>query len=698
MSSAEIDVQLEEALGLCRAGAFAQAEQRYRQLVASHPDTPDAWNMLAAVLYQQGVLDEAAHAAVQATQLRPAIAPYWLIRGNIEMARHAYGEAQASFRRAGEIEPAFAEAHYRLGMSLHHEFRYAEATGAYRQALRYAPDIAEIHGQLAEALVAQGRPEEALRAYEDAFARDPDGALDRRGCLGFLMGLRFDTLPAFWSAEINRIFQRADIDLAPYVNVGLNALKVRPGFRAALAAGGTPDGRWPLQDSALRVVLDDPLLRILLRNYLIADAEFEHLLTRLRARLLLSEPTRAAAPPDFLAALALQSFNNEFVFSEGELETAKVDEVRRAVEAAVADGHTLDDGTLRSMLVVAAYRPLSTLRGIDGLLASERKPPALDELFERAVLNVRVEQTLRQEIPAIGMVADAVSQAVRAMYEQHPYPRWFAVDREPALTLTSWLERELPALPPVVAPPAPRILVAGCGTGRDAIWLAANIANAQVLAVDLSLSSLAYAKRLAGRTGVANIDFRQSDILALEQLTQRFDVIASTGVLHHMRDPQAALGVLTRLLVPGGLFKIGLYSERARAPVNAARAAIKQAQLAPTEHDIRTFRATVLSAEQGSPLYALRVSNDFYSMSMCRDLLFHVHEYQYRLPQISAMLDAAGLAVLGLTHLPRQAVALFRRMFPDDPLMRDFTNWDIYEAEYPDTFNGMFHIWCRKAG
>ena len=127
MSNAEIGSMLSEALQLCEAGALAQAEQVCRRVLAHDADVPDAWNMLAAVLYQQGQLDEAAEVTQRATQMRPAIAPYWLTRGNIAMARDRNPEAQSSFVRALELDPEFAEAHYRLALSHHRDDRMADA-------------------------------------------------------------------------------------------------------------------------------------------------------------------------------------------------------------------------------------------------------------------------------------------------------------------------------------------------------------------------------------------------------------------------------------------------------------------------------------------------------------------------------------------------------------------------------------------
>ncbi len=59
---------------------------------------------------------------------------------------------------------------------------------------------------------------------------------------------------------------------------------------------------------------------------------------------------------------------------------------------------------------------------------------------------------------------------------------------------------------------------------------------ARVLAIDLSLASLAYAQTQGRRTGLTNIEYAQADIVAFEP-DRTFDVIEASGVLHHLADP-----------------------------------------------------------------------------------------------------------------------------------------------------------------
>ena len=697
MLRGEIGVILKQAIRLHETGALARAEQIYREVLAADAGAADAWNMLAVALCQQNRLGPAAEAAARATALRPQIAPYWLTRGNIAAARRLEREAQASFRRAVEINPDFTEAHYWLGRSYQREGKLTDAIAAYRAALRGAPEVAEIHYHLARALLWAERWHEAMQAYQQAFIRDPEGKLDRRECLDRFRFLEFDSLPEFWHTEVTRFFRRRDVDKSRYAMAGLRVLMAKRVFRAVRVAAEAK-GPFEPDATALKEVACDELFALLLRDALIAQPEFEILLTRLRAAMLLDRDLRGRAPLDFLCDLALQCFNNEFIFAEAQTESAAVAELQRETEANLGEPGIADEPLARALATLAMYRPLHAVSGVDTLLAREPMSVGIERLLRRSVRNVLEERRLRSGIRAVGGITEAVSRAVRAQYEENPYPRWLSFDRMPPVSGAEWIESEVPGLQtPAGFPRTLRLLVAGCGTGVETLGLATQIVGVQVTAVDLSLSSLAYAQRRANELGVNNVEFRQADILELAEWPEPFDIVYCVGVLMAMRDPQAGLRALLPFVRPGGLLKLGLYSKRARASVNVAREIIRQEQLAATASAIREFRQYVYAAEQDTPLKSLLRWRDFYSMSDCRDFLFHVQEHQFELPQIAAMLRDHGLTVLGMSkQLPRHAVAAYREMFPRDDAMADLQKWDAVEARYPETFLNMYQVWCQK--
>ncbi len=104
-----------------------------------------------------------------------------------------------------------------------------------------------------------------------------------------------------------------------------------------------------------------------------------------------------------------------------------------------------------------------------------------------------------------------------------------------------------------------RVLDAGCGMGRFAEVCIE--AGAEVHAIDLSTAVEAAARNL----GIyPNASFYQADIMNLPFADGTFDVIYSIGVLHHTPDTRKAFLSLTRLVKPGGLIVIWVYSTMLR--------------------------------------------------------------------------------------------------------------------------------------
>jgi len=268
------------------------------------------------------------------------------------------------------------------------------------------------------------------------------------------------------------------------------------------------------------------------------------------------------------------------------------------------------------------------------------------------------------------------------------------------VAVADYLRRLFPQadLAGVVAGPA-SILVAGCGTGRHPVESAGCFVASRVLAVDLSLASLAYAVRKTRELGLASVDYRQADLLALGTLDERFDVVECSGVLHHLRDPLAGWRVLHGLLRPGGVMRIGLYSAMARRHIVRARELIATEGFQPTPDGIRACRSAILARRHDDPLLARVVrGGDFYALSGCRDLLFHVQEARFTLPQLVGMLVDLDLEFIGFEFPDDGAAAAYSREFPGDPARTDFANWHRFEASRPDTFAHMYQFWVRQRG
>jgi hypothetical protein len=164
-------------------------------------------------------------------------------------------------------------------------------------------------------------------------------------------------------------------------------------------------------------------------------------------------------------------------------------------------------------------------------------------------------------------------------------------------------------------------------------------------------------------------------------------------VLHHLADPLAAWRRLLTLLRPGGVMSVGLYSELGRADVVRARALVAERGFAPTPSGIRECRQAMLASDDPLLAAAFRRA-DFYSLSGCRDLLFHVEEHRLGLPEIATFIEDAGLAFLGF-DAETALIEKYAARFPEGA-KTDLGCWHAFETENPDTFVAMYQLWVQK--
>ena len=99
--------------------------------------------------------------------------------------------------------------------------------------------------------------------------------------------------------------------------------------------------------------------------------------------------------------------------------------------------------------------------------------------------------------------------------------------------------------------------------------------------------------------------------------------------------------------------------------------------------------------DAGALFANIATSVDFYTLSGCRDLLFHVQEHQLTLPEIAAFLAEHDLEFLGFELVPA-VLRQYSLAHGDDPGGRDLARWDAFERTYPQMFSGMYQFWVQK--
>jgi SAM-dependent methyltransferase len=282
---------------------------------------------------------------------------------------------------------------------------------------------------------------------------------------------------------------------------------------------------------------------------------------------------------------------------------------------------------------------------------------------------------------------DEVTAAVAHQYRSWPYPVWTRI--------TAPIPSNLPELSRALDPDRPPlplrsdILIAGCGTGREAAQLARWFPDAHITAIDLSEASIAYA---AERCAGLGVEFKVADLHRIGELGRSFDLISTSGVLHHLPDAEAGWAALTSVLKPAGMMKVMLYSKLGRLRVRAARACLGEITQQPVTDDLlRLARRTVI--EKGPALLAR--SLDFYTLGGAHDLLLHAQEDAFDIPRIESAMEKLRLDLVAF-NLPTDAHRTrYRKERPDDPFFRSFEGWHELEKKEPFLFAGMYEFWCR---
>ena len=87
-------------------------------------------------------------------------------------------------------------------------------------------------------------------------------------------------------------------------------------------------------------------------------------------------------------------------------------------------------------------------------------------------------------------------------------------------------------------------------------------------------------------------------------------------------------------------------------------------------------------------------STDLSSLSTLRDLLFHVQEQRFSIPEIKDCLHELGLEFCGFEENKIVAHFTQENTCKEDPY--DLDKWHEYEQANPGTFAGMYQFWCQK--
>ncbi len=191
------------------------------------------------------------------------------------------------------------------------------------------------------------------------------------------------------------------------------------------------------------------------------------------------------------------------------------------------------------------------------------------------------------------------------------------------------------------------ILVAGCGT-MQAPKFALNLPGARIVAIDLCEHSIEHTNKLLKKHNIENVSTLKLPIEEVATLGKSFDLVISTGVLHHLPEPVEGLKALESVLRADGSMYLMLYGKYGRDGIYYMQDLLRRTGLSAS---------TVSASELTSIRELIRNLPAYHSLSAKRhffqdfnvgdeelvDLFLHTQDKGYSVPDIADLLDRGGM-------------------------------------------------------
>lgn len=244
------------------------------------------------------------------------------------------------------------------------------------------------------------------------------------------------------------------------------------------------------------------------------------------------------------------------------------------------------------------------------------------------------------------MSEDPLADVVSGQYERWMYPE--PIEDLPAWLVGNWQWFDPSHAHAVLWPQGDQrtdldILIAGCGTNQAAVF-AYNNPDATVVAIDVSQPSLDHHRKLAHRYGLRNLELHLLPIEDVATLHREFDLIVSTGVLHHLADPQAGLNALASCLRPNGVVALMLYARYGRIGVEVMEGVFRDMGLAQDDRSLAIVRQALEDLPSEHPVRSyLSIAPDLRFDAGLVDTFLHGRERSYTVRECLDLVAAADL-------------------------------------------------------
>ena len=632
---------------------LAQAKDDIKKAIELTPSDGDSLNLLARIELETGNFQSAQQAIFLALAESAENGGYWYSAGHIYLAQQDLENAKQAFKNAIKFAPKETRAEVSLAYTLAQDGEIIEAFGQYRELAKTQGNDLHIRSQVVD-----------LASQIKADFYDPELEQD------LISYLKWDK-----------------VNLNQLGSLVCSLLE----FKFHLNSQGSATDFDGIANSTLFISA--------LRNTLIKSELIEKLIMALRHELLTHSTQQGQLSKNHISlcqAIAFYGLRNEYILPNTDAEIEMVSALRSIADQSLSQFGCKALDISGALLLLSMYETWQGLSEFNTLM--NFKDNSWPEVtYEIKKCHDKYYKISHYEFDSLTGIPTVKESKVKNQYEKYPYPRWDTLDYKKNVNYGIALRHEFKYadLPNYLYEKNLKILIAGCGTGRHALNVAKYFDDVDVLAIDISQNSLAYAKHKAIEFDINNIQFKLADLTKLPVLQDKFSIIECSGVLHHIRYYKKALSNLLLNLKPNGLIKISLYSARSRESVNQIRETYDIEKSARNEHRVKVIRHAIMKSNAIENQSSITLSDDFYSLSGTIDLLFHEYEKHFTPLTIKNLCNEFQLNWLGFSNLSHKVKSDFMSFHGKKSDLLNLKQWDEFEEAYPNTFSNMFQFYCQ---
>ncbi|HAN71759.1 MAG TPA: SAM-dependent methyltransferase, partial [Actinobacteria bacterium] len=165
------------------------------------------------------------------------------------------------------------------------------------------------------------------------------------------------------------------------------------------------------------------------------------------------------------------------------------------------------------------------------------------------------------------------------------------------------------------------------------------------VAIDVSRTSLDHHRWLKEEYDLANLELHRLPIEDVSTLGGDFDLIVSSGVLHHLADPLVGMSALAEVLRPNGVIGIMLYAKYGRLGVEMLQGVFREMDLKQDQESVDRVREALAVLSMDHPVRSyLEIAPDLQFDAGLVDTFLHGRDRSYTVDECIALTEEAGLA------------------------------------------------------